>query len=313
MKIINFNTIQALHISPEQCVEWVRDVFVHKHEDILPAKISMKLGGNIFFNTMPCYVKKENLFGVKVVSRFPCHTPALRSDILLYDAATGDALALMDATWITAMRTGAVASLAVRVFQKSTASNYAFMGLGNTARATMLCLYSQLNRNRKIHIKLLRYKDQAEHFIERFSYMENVEFSIVSTAQELLDDTDVLISCVTALDDLFAPDSCYPEGILVVPVHTRGFQNCDLFFDKVFADDREHVKGFKYFDSFKSFGEISSVMNQEIIGRSNDSERILSYNIGIALHDIYFAAQIYRRCHIESAVELNHITEKFWL
>ena len=28
----------------------------------------------------------------------------------------------------------------------------------------------------------------------------------------------------------------------VIPVHTRGFQNCDLFFDKVFADDTDHVK-----------------------------------------------------------------------
>ena len=34
----------------------------------------------------------------------------------------------------------------------------------------------------------------------------------------------------------------------MVPVHTRGFSNCDLFFDKVFADDYGHVKHFKYFD-----------------------------------------------------------------
>ena len=83
--------------------------------------------------------------------------------------------------------------------------------------------------------------------------------------------------------DLFKP------GVLVVLVHTRGFQNCDTVFDKVFADDEGHVKGLKYFSQFKKFAELDRILKGQISGRENDSERILSYNIGIGIHDIYFA------------------------
>ena len=86
--------------------------------------------------------------------------------------------------------------------------------------------------------------------------------------------------------DLFKP------GVLVVPVHTRGFQNCDLVFDKVFADDEDHVKGFKYFDRFRNFAEISSVLKKQTSGRIDDKERILAYNVGIGIHDIFFAMKI---------------------
>ena len=101
---------------------------------------------------------------------------------------------------------------------------------------------------------------------------------------------------------------------MVIPVHTLGFTNCDLFFDKVFADDYGHVKHFKYFDKFKSFAEVSDVVNGIKPGRENDEERILVYNIGIALHDIYYAGQIYGKME-NSATEVEFLppTERFWL
>ena len=104
-----------------------------------------------------------------------------------------------------------------------------------------------------------------------------------------MSESDVIISSVTYSKDCFCADEFFKKGCLVVPVHTRGFQNCDLFFDKVFADDYEHVKHFQYFNSFREFGEISEIIAGKKSGRDNDKQRILVYNIGIAIHDIYFA------------------------
>ena len=84
----------------------------------------------------------------------------------------------------------------------------------------------------------------------------------------------------------------FDEGVLVVPIHTRGFQNCDLFFDKIFADDTAHVMNFKNFEKFKAFDEFANVLLNKVQGRENDKERILAYNIGLALHDVYFASKI---------------------
>lgn len=61
---------------------------------------------------------------------------------------------------------------------------------------------------------------------------------------------------------------------MIVPVHTLEFTNCNLLFDRVFADDYGHVKNFKYFDKFKKFGEVSDVINKRIEGRTNEKERI---------------------------------------
>ena len=100
----------------------------------------------------------------------------------------------------------------------------------------------------------------------------------------------------------------------MIPVHTRGFQNCDLLFDKVYADDTAHVCGFKYFDQFKRFGEIQDVISGKIKGRESDEERILSYNIGLGLHDMVYASKIYnilKDCSSEISIERE--TEKFWI
>ena len=97
-----FNQINALGITPAECVEWARTVITHKNDSILPEKVSIKYGDNRFFNTMPSYIPEKSLFGVKVVSRIPGRKPALLGDIRLYDSAFGELLAFMDGTWITA-------------------------------------------------------------------------------------------------------------------------------------------------------------------------------------------------------------------
>jgi ornithine cyclodeaminase/alanine dehydrogenase-like protein (mu-crystallin family) len=314
MKIISFDDIQQLNISPVQCVDWVQEAFLMKNDSILPHKISIKMDGNIFLNTMPCVIPLLDRMGIKIVSRYPKRIPALVSELMLFEASSGNNLALMDADWITAMRTGAVAALAVQTFKKTNAKNYAFIGLGNTARATLLCLLDKLG-NEKITVKLLSYKNQAKDFINRFEQFENISFEIVKSTENFIRNSDVIISCVTATDDLIGQDEWYDEGVLVVPVHTRGFQNCDLFFDKVFMDDTAHIQEFKNFEKFKYKEELSNVLNGMIAGRTSDKERILAYNIGIAMHDIYFASKIYTLFHNKNFQEIsvNKQLDKFWV
>lgn len=315
MKIISQKLIRGLNISPAQCVEWVKESFSLKETAQLPAKISLHPQGNDFFNTMPCLLPAPyNYFGVKEVHRIKGAIPALGSDLLLYNSSTGELLALLDADWITTMRTGAVATLAIQTFRSTNTATYGFLGLGNTGRATMLCLLDS-EPNLMHHVILLRYKDQAESFIERFKDYTNVTFTICDDSKELVALSDVIISCITEAQGLLCDDDyLYREGCLVVPVHTRGFQNCDLFFDKVYADDTAHVCGFKYFSQFKYFAEIQDVIAGKAKGRESDSERILSYNIGLGLHDVVYASKIYEALKEDSQeIELVRETEKFWI
>lgn len=295
MRRITNQEIEALHITPAECVDWVRESFSMKYEAQLPPKISIHPQGGDFYNTMPCLLPSEyDRFGVKVVSRIAGQKPSLHSELMLYKASTGELLSLIEADRITQMRTGAVAALAIETLQKSDAKTYGFVGLGSTAEATMMCLLATMKQER-IEVKLRRYKDHAERFAEKFAD-SMVHYTIVDNNEDLVRDTDVIVSAVTEMPELFCPDdSLYKPGVLVVPIHTRGFQNCDLFFDHIFADDRGHVCGFRYFDQFKRFNELSEVLLHKIPARENDVERILAYNIGLGLHDVWFGKKIYER------------------
>lgn len=265
-----------------------------KNECQLPAKMSVHPTGNDFFTTMPCLLPAEHRrFGAKVVSRIVGRVPALKSDMMLFDSTTGELLSIINCDWITAMRTGAVAALAIKTFKNSQANEYAFIGLGSTARATLTCLLENC-KEEHLNIRLFRYKDHAEKIIEEYKHYNNASFTIANTTNELVSNADVVVSCITDANGLLVEDeSLFKPGVLVVPVHTRGFQNCDTAFDKVFADDTDHVKGFKYFSEFKEFHQIEEVLKGNVVGRANDDERILSYNIGLGLHDVLYASRIF--------------------
>ena len=315
--VIQQSQIEQLHINPAECIEWVKFGFLAKDDAQMPAKLSVHPQGEDFMTTMPCLLPEHNgkkYFGIKLVSRIEGQIPTLKSDITLYDAETGQLLAVIDGDWITAMRTGAVTALAARTFQRKGTATYSMIGLGNIARAVALCLIAD-NSDRHITIRLMRYKDQAEQFIERFKAYNNVSFEIIDDKNAFASEADVLISCVTVAKELLFPDdTLLKKGVTVIPVHVRGFQNCDLFFDKVFGDDTGQIQKFKYFNQFREYDEIHHVLQGKNPGRTNDDERILSYNYGIALHDIVFASRIYEKAKTDG-VSFEYIkqNQKIWV
>lgn len=319
MKIISFDDISKLNISPVECYNLVEKMIENKKSAILPPKISMKPINEVFCNVMPCIINKDkdkDLIGaVKVVTRYPNRNPSLDSKILLFNGNSGEMLSLMDGDWITTMRTGAVAVHSIKLLAKSNFKNIGIMGLGNTARATILIL-SELLPDREFNIKLLKYKDQEVLFTERFKNNKNLHFEYVDSYEKLLKNTEVLISAVTYLEEDVCKNELFEKGILVVPIHTRGFTNCDLFFDKVYADDYGHVCHFKNFDKFKYFSEVCDVINGTKKGRENNDERILAYNIGLSIHDAYFASYIYDKVFDNENllnIDFKEPNEKFWI
>ena len=289
MKIISDEQIASLGISPKQCVDWVEKSFKSKPEADMPPKISVHPMDDSFFTAMPCYHPKIKRVGVKVISRVPGIKPSLKSKMMLFDAHTGDMLALVDTNWITAMRTGAVAALAAKTFVNNfKTASFGFVGLGVMGQATLKCLLSLCADPPEIW--LMRYKDQAEKVQAAFP---EVDFHVADSRRELIEHTSLLFSCVTVMHDQFLPESAYPNGYTLVPVHVRGFQDCDLTFDKVFGDDAGHMSNWKNFGHYRHFAEFSDVLLGKAEGRTSPDERIISYNYGLGLHDLWFASNIY--------------------
>ena len=321
MKIISQKTIRELGISPAQCVQWIYESFAMKAEAQLPAKISVHPEETDFFTSMPCLLpeSKSNpnvrYFGIKEVHRIEGAIPSLGSDILLYNAKNGDLLALLDGDWITTMRTGAVAAASAKALRNEGGFRYGMLGLGNTARATLLCVLDA-EPEKHFDVKLLRYKDQAELFIERFKDYKNVSFEIVDDIRTIVQSVDVLFSCITSADGLIVEDeSLFPAGITIIPVHMRGFQNCDTTFDRVFGDDTGHVRNFKFFPQYRDYNEIGEVFAGRDPGRKSPKQRIIDYNYGLGLHDALFSSKIYEMVAEKALPEIPIIkeTDKFWV
>ncbi len=85
---------------------------------------------------MPAYVPSSGL-GCKLVTLFPGNRdrPTHQALIALFDPETGTPAALMDGTYITAMRTGAAAALATRLLARPDARVLAILGTGVQSRS----------------------------------------------------------------------------------------------------------------------------------------------------------------------------------
>jgi len=85
---------------------------------------------------MPAYVPSSGL-GCKLVTLFPENRdrPTHQALIALFEPGTGTPVALMDGTYITAMRTGAAAALATRLLARPDARVLAILGTGVQSRS----------------------------------------------------------------------------------------------------------------------------------------------------------------------------------
>ncbi len=111
----------------------------------LPARIAAMIEEkSSLLAAMPVYLASQNILAAKLVSVFPGNA-ALGLDthhatILLFDAGTGKAIAMMDGARITAERTAAGSALATRLVSKTDAKVLAILGAGVQARAHAMAI-----------------------------------------------------------------------------------------------------------------------------------------------------------------------------
>ncbi|MCB9707487.1 MAG: ornithine cyclodeaminase family protein [Myxococcales bacterium] len=118
----------------------VEDAFAAhgRNETLMPSKIYLSLPGKEGdFRAMPSYM--HGAAGLKWVNAHPNnpqkhHLPTVMALFVLNDPDTALPLAVMDATLITAYRTGAAAGVASKYLARETATTIGFVGSGVQAR-----------------------------------------------------------------------------------------------------------------------------------------------------------------------------------
>lgn len=138
--ILERRTVAAL-LSMESAVPAVEAAFAAhgRGETVMPPKVYLSLeerhGGD--FRAMPSSM--DGLAGVKWVNSHPGNPvkhglPSVMGTFILSDAGTAAPLAILDATWLTAVRTGAAAAVATKHLHRRAPRSVGFLGCGVQAR-----------------------------------------------------------------------------------------------------------------------------------------------------------------------------------
>ncbi|MBR1539882.1 MAG: hypothetical protein IJ629_01670 [Clostridia bacterium] len=317
MKILTYKDIKDLNISADEYYQWTDEVLRNRDSYIMPTKTRIPMRESDYFNVMPCALPSENSVGLKVITRNEQRREEgslnLDAQIYLYSYDKCELLAILDGNYITTIRTAAIA---VHTFLNliDEYETVAMVGLGNIGTKIGDILFEK-TKNKKYTVKLYKYKGQEERFIERFKQYTNINFVICDTYDELMKDSDAVFSSVTFAEEDFCDASVYKEGCLVIPVHMRGFMGCDLTFDHIIASDMERIKNFKYYDQYKKLSSTDDVLFKGKTLKEKASDRVIVYNLGLSITDLYFASKIYHLAN--NKVEDLDITiypeEKFYI
>src|SRR3989440_6889519 len=118
---------------------------------------------------MPAYRGGDTpLFGLKAICVFPGNAAigkdAHQGAVILFDGRTGELLAIVNASAITAIRTAAVSALATKVLANESASTLAIIGAGVQARAHLSAI-ARVRKLEQVRVTALHY-DRAQQFAE---------------------------------------------------------------------------------------------------------------------------------------------------
>lgn len=144
MLFLDRNEVESL-LDPDQLIDSLAEAMI----DLSAGRVSMparnvvqvapKGGPRGLFAAMPAYLDSSKTLATKLVSVYPENEsrgiPSHQAVVLVFDAATGTPVAMMDGTSITAARTACGSALATRLLARPEARTLAILGAGVQARS----------------------------------------------------------------------------------------------------------------------------------------------------------------------------------
>jgi ornithine cyclodeaminase/alanine dehydrogenase-like protein (mu-crystallin family) len=135
--------VEAAGLTGAEVIEILDDVFRAKRDGAveMPAKIGIHPRDDAFIHAMPAYLESADAAGIKWVAGYPGNQdlglPYIHGLFVLTDAGTGAPLAVMDATWITEIRTAAASMLGIRALAERPVETLGILGCGRQGTVHM--------------------------------------------------------------------------------------------------------------------------------------------------------------------------------
>jgi ornithine cyclodeaminase/alanine dehydrogenase-like protein (mu-crystallin family) len=197
-------------LAMERAIDLMEDAFTSLSKGDVQAPVRTNVShssGTMLYK--PAFMPTARMFGLKAVSVFPENVakglPATTGVMLVNDSDTGLPLALLDAQYLTALRTGAAAGLATRQLANTKTRVAALFGTGGQARCQLEALLQVLNLDKAYIIS--RQSARADSFCEEHAELAGSCRLIPADSTEVLAECGVITTATTSSTPLFADDA----------------------------------------------------------------------------------------------------------
>ncbi|MFQ0998600.1 ornithine cyclodeaminase family protein [Gilliamella sp. BG6] len=277
----------------------------------VPLRINfdMQKGKSLF---MPAHIKGSDIVGIKIVSVFPDNPklgkPSVPAQVLMLDPQTGEVCAMLDGTFVTQLRTGAVQGAATDLLARKNASRAVLIGTGGQAVSQ---LEAMLTVRSLTDVAIFDIDTQkAEQFTEEMKY-RFAHFSTNLYFSKNLDDdisqADIITSVTTSKVVTFNGEKVKPgthvNGVGAYTPEMHEIPECVVekanirvvdTKEGVFAEAGDIIDPIKQkLVSEDDFLELGDLVIDPTQCRLNDQQVTLFKTVGTAVLDVYIGYDIY--------------------
>jgi len=299
--------VERVALPMSEIVAALEEMFVEKGEGRveMPPKPGIHPRPDAFLHAMPAYIPALGAAGMKWVSGFPENQarglPYITGLLILNDPDTGVPLAVMDATWITAMRTGAATAVAAKHLARPESRTAGILACGVQGRSNLAALAEVFALR---HVKAYDlHRPVAERFAREMAAAHGLEVEVVDAPRDAVEGLDLV---VTSGPILKHPTPTIEAGWLA-PGAFASAVDFDSYFqgaalreaDRIVTDDvpqMEHYRALGYFrETPPADSELGEIVCGRKPGRRTREERAICLNLGIALDDMACGIRILQR------------------
>ena len=316
MKILVLDNQQIGELLPmSECIELMADalsaiargkIFQPLRTIIRPPEARGLLG------LMPAYRSGEHgAFGMKAICVFPSN-PSVGKDahqgaVMLFSQETGELMALMNASEITAIRTAAVSAVATRTLARENAHQLGIIGAGIQARTHLAALAAV--RSITSARVACRNIEHARELVREMQPRLSFPIEAVETNEQAVRGADLIVTATSSQEPVINKDWISP-GVHVnaIGTHSPGSREIDsatMAAARIFVDRRESALNESgdyllaaqegLIDADSIVAEIGELLIGTKHGRTSDDEITLFKSLGLAIEDVACAEYLYKK------------------
>lgn len=309
MPVLYLSRHDVEQVAPDMAtvIRLVEDAFREKGAGRaeMPPKPGIHPRPGAFIHAMPAYLPERRAAGVKWVSGYPANParglPYITGLLVLNDDETGVPLAVMDATWITAARTGAATAVAARYLARRESETAAMLGCGVQGRANLDALACEFRLERAYAYDVSR--AALDRFVRDMSSRLAIEVVPVTSPRDAVVAADLVVTSGPILKTPHATIRAgwLQPGAFASAVDFDSYWAPDALaeIDKIATDDLAQFAYYRELGYFQHtpapYAALDELVTGAKAGRERAEERTMAMNLGLAIEDMTVAREIYDR------------------